>query len=604
MRLMHRVITGACALVLGGAGFSSAGYAGKAPTNVYGAGSSLIAPYARQAFDCYGVDANLYFQASPSTSPPTVTNPLAFIYGSTQCTGENPDMAGGVISPPQAPPVTSAAILNYESTGSGTGIKALVAHDATQVGALPSTWPAAPLGVQYAFAETSLNAEDIYIYTNGGGTVSGGICTTPSGTHLGLCVAAPGVAPSAGQVANPAHSYGALIQYPMLVTPVAIAFDPVYEKVLNADSSITEYKFNLKYPRSNNSGGLRIDAATFCQIFNGQIINWNSTALKKLNGNQSLEDPSDPTPAKSWSVPLQIVGRSDSSGTTGLFTRHAASICPGVTYTPPTVNNYTAVTTTLPSALIGATYTKNGGPNPATGEVLGKFTIANGSDGVAQYLGFTNVPTVVGTPLMQGRIGYVGPDYTLPAVSATHATPSVLMTATLENASNQWIAPTSAGALAAFSAQLPPETNINGTYNAASNDCANLSNTSTPSTNCRAAPYDWVQQTSTTSYLANPASSGAYPLTGTSNTLYYTCMANTKETSVIRGFMKWFMTSKEITSTTGLLEESGFAPLPPAWRTAVLQTFIAPVTATSSLDLNISTAGTGAQCTSAGIIGG
>lgn len=588
MRLIQRVMTGTCALVLGGAGFSSAGYA--TGTTVYGAGSSLVAPYAREEFDCFGHDANLYFQNATPANAPTVTNPLSFTYNGTQCTSLNEITGNG--APPVAAPIDSTSTLNYESTGSGTGIKAIFRHDATAIGALPSTWPSAPLGVQYALAETSLDATDVSIWNSGNDSAynSGtNVCSSSGTEHVGLCIAGPGETPGgSNQYANPAQSYGALIQIPMLVTPVAIAFDPVYAKVLNADNSVTEYKFNLRFPRANGSGGLRLDQATFCKIFNGQITNWNDPAIKALNGNKSLEDPNDPTPAQHWSVTLQIVGRSDSSGTTSLFTRHAAAICPSVSYTSPTVNNYTSVTTTLPSAILGPTYNKNQGPNVApAGETPGKFTVANGSDGVAQYVGFTQTPTTVGVAMLQGRIGYVGPDYALPYVNNTHATPSVLMTATLKNHAGTWEIPTPGTAAVAFGSQLPPQT---------SNASTGYYDASATSTGLRSNPQDWVQGTTTSSYLADPTPATAYPIVGTSNMIFYTCYKSGYSLNTMVGFLKWYGTAAEINgATTGLLQEAGFSAVPTVWRKAIQNTFITPSAAagTSSLNLEPDAAGFG-----------
>jgi ABC-type phosphate transport system substrate-binding protein len=588
---LNQMLMGASALIVGATGMAGAGNA--TGTSVYGLGSSLVAPYARQEFDCYGSDANLYFQASPSTNPPIVQNPSPYVNTSagTQCTSLNPITGSG--APTEIAPVDSTSQLNYESTGSGTGIKGLVAHDATKAGALPAAWPSAPLGVQYGFAETSLDATDVGIYNNG--NVTGGTCGNQE--HIGLCVVAPGVTPGSGQVANPAALYGALVQFPMLITPVAIAYDPVYEKVYNSGSgTTTAYKFRLHYPRADGSGGLRLDVAAFCKIVNGQIQNWNDPALTALNGGTSLEDVSDPTPAGAWSVPLQIVGRSDSSGTTSLFTRHAAAVCGSVTYTAPFQNNYTSVTTTLPAALIGGTYTKGSGSNaPAPGETLGKFTVASGSDGVAEYVGFTRPVNGTTATLIQGRVGYVGPDYALPAVTTTKATASVLQTASLQNHAGKYIAPTAGGALAAFAAQLPPQSTSTGLYSA-----------STTANGLRTNPQDWVQGTTTTSYLADPVPATAYPITGTSNGLYYSCYSSAAKVTTMTGFLKWYLTNTTTTSKTGVLGLAGFSPLPTAWRRAIQQTFVNPTGATRSLNLFIGQAGNASapQCTGSSIVGG
>jgi phosphate transport system substrate-binding protein len=57
------------------------------------------------------------------------------------------------------------------------------------------------------------------------------------------------------------------------------------------------------------AGGLNFDADTIGKIYAGQITNWNDAAIKKLNPKAKLPD-----------LPIAVVHRSDSSGTTGVFT--------------------------------------------------------------------------------------------------------------------------------------------------------------------------------------------------------------------------------------------------------------------------------------------
>ena len=172
------------------------------------------------------------------------------------------------------------------------------------------------------------------------------------------------------------------------VDPLAIAYDPAYEKVLNQDNSVTTYHFNIHYPRTDNSGGLHLDPTTYCKIFNGQITNWNDPALKMLNGNISLADPADPQKA-SFSVPLQIVGRGDSAGATLILTRHLANVCASLI----SGNQYADGSSTLPSSLLGPTYNVSNPNYPGVaGETPGKFTLVAGMPGTAQYTAFTASP--------------------------------------------------------------------------------------------------------------------------------------------------------------------------------------------------------------------
>ncbi|MFL5737238.1 MAG: phosphate ABC transporter substrate-binding protein PstS [Actinomycetota bacterium] len=60
--------------------------------------------------------------------------------------------------------------------------------------------------------------------------------------------------------------------------------------------------------------GLRLDGTTAADVFLGTITNWNDPALAKLNPDMSLPD-----------MPIQVVHRSDESGTTFVFTSWLAA---------------------------------------------------------------------------------------------------------------------------------------------------------------------------------------------------------------------------------------------------------------------------------------
>jgi ABC-type phosphate transport system substrate-binding protein len=563
-KLKTRILTTACIALAGSSMLSSAALA--AVTQVYGGGSSLIAPYWRQVGDCYGNPTALIYTGTP----PTFANitPFDFV-GTTPANSQNCATKH----------ISTKYTVNFISTGSGTGIEGIYSHNPDVYGFVDAGETMYYPTVNYGLSDSGLADSDVAIY-NGGGT------------EHGATVVAPGVTPGAGQYGNPLQLYGPLIQFPFSIDPVVIAYSPVYEKVYNPStpSTPTTYSFNIKssYLRSNGSGGLHLDATTYCEIFNGQITNWNSPALKKLNGGQSLEDPTDPTPAASWSVPMQIVGREDSSGTTSIFYRNLATVCGALI----SGNNYVAAGgTTLPSGLLDAGETSSvpgynkANPNyPAPAiETLGKFTTANGSDGVSKYVAFTALPSdgIGGdnpTTIIQGRIGYVGPDYALPAVLSTNQNSYGLNTATLKNSLGQWIVPTPAAALKSFSVLSPPS-------GSAATD-----------------PANWVQPIANTSPLGNPTVSGGYPIVGTTNFLGYTCYASSKNTTLITGMIKYVESNLINTDTsTGILAEAGLSPLPKAWTSAIEATFESN---TSGLGLNISTVGAAGACSVAGVVGG
>lgn len=546
------------------AAFVAAGMSGIAGAQtvdtVYGNGASLPAPYFRQAADCYSVKTDLIFAGTP---------PVEQTVPDFNFTG----------TPAQDCAVTDYVANDkvvYKSTGSGTGIAAFFSHDPAVAGDIsPDAGTQLFPSIQYALSETSLGTNDVAAYNNGG-------------TVQGITVVAPGVTPGAGQYRNPREAYGAMVQFPLLIAPVTIAYDPVYKKVRNGDGSISEYSFNLRFPRADGSGGLRLSQQAVCGIFNGDITNWNDATLKTLNSGRALRDATD---TGAFTVPLQIVGREDSSGTTSLWTRFLANAC--ASYSG---NSYADSTSRLPGVyvdsagstrttaavkdLVGAVWNKSSNNFGASrvfyagndAEVAGKYTLANGNDGVAKYIDFTQDPSATaGSLVRQGRIGYVGPDFVLPGVLYTQANTFNLQTADVQNAAGVYRPPNGTSVRAAYGAILPPETDSTGAY-VPNSACA----TGDVSAACRNQPQDWVQPASKTSVLANPVGSLSYPIVGTSNVLLYSCYATESSRSTLAGFFSYYEKSSTINhASLGLLASSGFQALPQAWRTAINETFVA-----------------------------
>lgn len=539
----------------------------------YGGGSSLIATYWRTAADCFGERTSLKFRGPPASE---ITDTPDFFYVGAPGVPAF-DCAAQIVTPDST--------IDYISTGSGTGIKAFFSHDPNQIGdtqvaAGTQLYPT----INYGISETSIGAAEVAIYNNGG-----------TNSTVGVTVVAPGVTPGAGQYQNPKQSYGALVQFPLLVAPVAIAFDPVYKKVRQADGSIKEYSFHLNYARADGSGGLHLNTDVMCKIFNGQITNWNDPAIKSLNAGKSLKDPTDPS---TFSVPLQIVGRQDSSGTTSLFTRYISNICDGKagnsyanatsripgTYTDASGAPQSTTIATGGSDLAGVVYLKASATNAApAGETLGAFTLADGNDGVAKYVDFSLEPAAAaGSTLLQGRIGYMGADYALPYAVNTGTNTYDLITADLMNASGYYRAPTPYAADRAFRDLAPPQSDASGGYSAGTG------------TKLRANPQDWVEAANKSSPLANPANYLAYPIVGTANILLYTCYRTSTNRATLSNFIQWYLRAGTVTdATNGILAKAGYAGLPNQWRNAIRQTFFSNDT---GLNLAIVTRGQAGYC--------
>jgi ABC-type phosphate transport system substrate-binding protein len=570
------LLIGACAVALGLTGGVT--QAANPKADAYGGGSSLISIYMVQAFNCYGQQEPLIIR-SPLTLQPI--NPFDYTGngGPFDCSSQH---------------VNPKAALFFDSAGSGVGIANMFSHD-------PSS--SAPNGygdidpntageqdmpyVTYAMSDAGLSQTDVNVWNNGnddqGPTTA---CTVP---EQKVCVVAPGeTADPPTTYPNPAQHYGPMIQFPVSVDPVAFVYDPVYKKVADAQGNVTTYKFNIKFAHTDGSGGLRLDRTTYCTIFNGvfadsPIENWNDKRLTKLNGGVPLMDPNDPDGAKWWKntgVPLQIAGRGDSSGTTSIFTRHLARVC-GSDGINLDGNQYLNGATTLPTSLQGGTYDGT----TATNVQLGKFTLANGSNLVAKYVAFLATPAA-GTEVTQGNLGYDGADFTYPYNTINGQNTYNLNSADLQNSSKKYVAANGQNALYGFGTVQPPQSDKRGHYDGT--PCGG------DSSRCRSHPWNWVEPTDKSSPLADPTSSKAYPVVGTTNVILSTCYKDPKVAKLMQSYFKWYVTS-DVTQEVpdGLLTKNGLSALPKQWRTAIDETF---PTDKSGLGLNISAAGSAGVC--------
>jgi phosphate transport system substrate-binding protein len=278
---------------------------------------------------------------------------------------------------------------------------------------------------------------------------------------------------------------------------------------------------------------LRLNGAAICGIYAGTIKKWNNAAIKALN----------PLITNLPSTDIKVVGRSDSSGTTFVFTSYLMKSASAaqkqcgmhsqfVTGSPAVYDgNFTdspaSATDLVPTKVQPATYfsairTANGAAS-----IVGK----SGNGGIAPYVAAT-----------ANSFSYV---------EASYATKYKLSTAAIETKSKftsgvnrnkfNYLKPTAAGAIAAMSAAQVTEDPIN------------------PS-----ATYQQpVFSTGTSSY----------PIVGYSWWLVYTNWSSSYDASVGKGqvqgmiaFMNWALTTGQ--SSTYLYP--GYVALPTAVRTAAV----------------------------------
>ena len=612
------ILLAAAAAIVGVAGQAAA------QQTIYGNGASLPAPYWRSALNCAGTDFPLVtrtgsavaagtpvtpFVWDPDTNGDGIANndgrPAAGTFGAAQLTNNAVNCANE----------TANILTNfrgfYVSTGSGRGIQGIFSHSASFAGDYivgDDQTTLFPSGPHYGLSEASLNNNDVANYNLG---------TDPAyPLTQGLTILAPGdTRPDplpANTFRNPRERYGALVQFPLLIAPVNIAFDPIYRKYNHPTLGLQEYRLRIQNihtvvdanGNTVTTGGIRLTPSAYCRIFHGEITNWNDNQLESpaITGNPStFRDQNDVTQSNAnFSAPIQIVGDSDSSGTTAIFTRHLSAVCDAFVAS----NAFTtAGNTALPTSRISTAVWNRVTQTLSGTETLGLFTRSAGNEGVADYVDFRAVPSAslndsgrgftfndgvnAADVLTQSRVGYLGPDYVLPGVLTTNTNSYGLTTADLVNAAGNVIIPTPTGARNAYEAlpviaganrQNPArwvaplerfvnyDINQDGVFDLADN----------PDTATANDPAD-------RNPLANPAGNAGnefrgYPIVGTSNWLSYTCYSAGSARSGILRFMQFYLFGGNNTSLVndtdqGLLDSAGLSPLPSGWRNAIRTVF-------------------------------
>jgi len=226
--------------------------------------------------------------------------------------------------------------VRYIGVGSGAGRNAVVAANAyTQYGASGIKQPdgsvTAPANPNAAIFGTDITTWTTAHYALSDSPMSSGNVTSFGTNHA---------------------TAGKLIQIPLYVLPVAVAYNRAY--AYKASDSTPLY-FNVQGEAtatvggvaSTKIGGLRLSKVAYCKIFNGNITNWNDAAIAATNWQVdakgapviskttkkpvlvALFDTTNDT-ATRWAsegAPIRLVGRLDKSGTTDIFSRHLNNAC-------------------------------------------------------------------------------------------------------------------------------------------------------------------------------------------------------------------------------------------------------------------------------------
>ncbi|MGY2378251.1 substrate-binding domain-containing protein [Pseudomonas sp. SDO524_S393] len=282
-------------------------------------------------------------------------------------------------------------------------------------------------------------------------------------------------------------TFGKLIQVPSVGTAVAIPF--------------------------NKSGADAVDLSVneLCGVFSGRIVDWSGISGSGRTG------------------AIKVVYRSESSGTTELFTRFLNAKCAET----GTFN----VTTTF-----GSSY---------TGGLPAGAVSATGSQGVMTALAGAD-----------GGITYMSPDFAAPTLAGLDDATKVARVGKDVAANVQGVSPAAANVSAAINA-VP-----------------------LPAAADRGNPDAWVPvfgKPNTAGVVPYPTS--GYPILGFTNLIFSQCYADATQTTQVRDFF-----AKHYGATANndaAIEANAFVPLPANWKAAVRASFVTASNALSIGNTNV-----------------
>ncbi|HWU56448.1 MAG TPA: substrate-binding domain-containing protein, partial [Rhizomicrobium sp.] len=274
--------------LLGSAGAALLAVAFAAPaqaqtTPLYSGGGTLAEKVYRDVFNCYG------------NRSPNVTTP-------------NGDLTIGLVGP-QANCNTATSYRSnvealYVGVGSGNGKKGFVNHDASQYssgGKIPDSVPVPSTSDFGPFYGTGTGTG----WTKGTTNPFPKVSFTGSDDPLTAADITTYKTKSGWNDASPmSGAWGAPIQVPALITTITVPFNPTAS-------------WNPKNKLAvGGSSGVYLSTNTLCGIFTGVITDWSDAAITTDNKNVQL-----------GSGPISVVYRSDSSGSTFLFSNALIHQC-------------------------------------------------------------------------------------------------------------------------------------------------------------------------------------------------------------------------------------------------------------------------------------
>jgi ABC-type phosphate transport system substrate-binding protein len=551
---------------------------------LFGGGSTLASVSARDIFDCYAI--------KPATDPyavPTGCSPLTTLEGL------------------------------YAGVGSGSGLRGFVSNNPNQLfngnGSYPANPPVyvdsnypsnTPALNSYPYPRIDFGASDSPLPTN----FTSGYTTTTYTVNWS------GVSTASGTATYSTGSWGAPIQLPLFEANVAVA--------VNLPTSGTSgWTINSQNSVPTSAGGaIQLSTAQICAIFSGLVTDWNSAAaIPAINSsgnaitgelfdssNTNATTAAGPYIPATSSAPINVVYRSDGSGTSYIFTNYLAAVCPQLD--PTDAKGYVSIfsANSITTGTNYPTYTTlaSSFPLPNTGfsNLISRIRAIKGATAVTNWVG-TSGSDAVATNITStvGNIGYLSNDFTA-AYSGNSALPGSASvqnenlrinqvyhpgeTGLLSGAQN-FIAPTPANADAAWAGLTPPVTTsafaqwspYAQTYASGTQGGVNL-------TGLPILP------------LYNNTSKPAYPLSGTTFVFLYSCYGNGQDGTAgatrvtdLTNWLSWFIGGSQPTTLTAgtpststrtapkydsnvglVLTNSGFNTLPETWAVNIQSEYV------------------------------
>jgi len=495
-------MTNRTSIIMGGMAaaiaLTAAGGAGAATTPLYGGGSTLAEKVYRDLFNNYGNTAS-----------------------GDLCTGIT-------ITPcPTTTSYNTAVEILYVGVGSGNGVKALDAHDASLYvtgSKKPDAVPVASTRDFGPFYGTGTGAS--WVPGAGAGPNFPKVSFTGSDNVLSST--------DASSVAG--LGFGPAIQIPGVVAAIAVPFNPA-----------PNWKPSGTQP-SGGSSKVQLGINTICGIFNGDIKTWDNAEITKDNKNIRLGTGA-----------ITVVYRNDSSGTTFLFTNGLLNQCGttyhrvahvthpissrwmndnGISYNPSGPYHYKSGTSFFINVFNAGHLPSNFLNNSTQTGVNGG---ASGSGGVKAAI-LANA----------GSIGYVSPDFVKPIDTSGPQAANIQNYHTFYTAQTPvYIPPTAAAATAIMVSAQPPK----------------FTGSPAPA----ADPLNWG------AINPKPTAVKAYPFGGFSFIDLYSCYSSAADVAALTrttgkvGYLTWYYGSSTVNKgvPANILAANGFAPVPPIWANAI-----------------------------------